>query len=331
MESRKSEHLKLALSQAGEGITSDRRFYYEPMLGSHPSELLQKFSFLGKTMKAPLWISSMTGGTAEAAEINRRLAMVCNEFGLGMGLGSCRSLLSDKKYFADFDLRAIIGDQPFYANLGIAQVDELLTNGEAHRIKNLIGDLQADGLVVHVNPLQEWFQSEGNRFSRPPIETIARLLDEADYPVIVKEVGQGMGPESLHQLLKLPLAAVELAAFGGTNFSRIELSRKADLDAIEEPLVFAGHNAEEMVGFINRIVADDKNLMCRNVIISGGIRDYLDGYYLMETCKLPSVYGHGASFLKKAVEGYDQLRAFVENQIRGLRMAESFLKIRENG
>lgn len=331
MESRKSEHLKLALLQAGEAITNDRRFFYEPMLGSHPVELLREFPFLGKTMKAPLWISSMTGGTAEAAEINQRLAKVCNEFGLGMGLGSCRSLFEKKDHFADFDLRETIGNQPFYANLGIAQVEVLLSNKEVKRIKILVSDLQADGLIIHVNPLQEWFQPEGNRFKSPPLETIANLLQQAEYPVIVKEVGQGMGPESLHQLLKLPLAAIELAAFGGTNFSRIELSRKPESGAADEPLVFVGHTAEEMVSFINRVVADDKNLLCRNVIISGGVKDYLDGYYLMETFKLPSVYGHGAAFLKNAVEGYEQLQSFVESQIRGLRMAESFLKIRVNG
>jgi isopentenyl-diphosphate delta-isomerase len=273
----------------------------------------------------------MTGGTAEAAEINHRLAKVCNDFGLGMGLGSCRSLLEKKDHFADFDLRDTIGNQPFYANLGIAQVEELLLNKEIKQIKILVSDLQSDGLIIHVNPLQEWFQSEGNRFKQSPVDTISRFLELADFPVIVKEVGQGMGPESLRQLLKLPLAAIELAAFGGTNFSRIELTRKADSGVAVEPLVFAGHTAEEMVGFINHIVTNDKNLLCRNVIISGGLKDYLDGYYLTQSCKLPSVYGHGAAFLKKAVEGYEQLQAFVEGQIRGLRMAESFLKIRDNG
>ncbi len=101
----------------------------------------------------------MTGGTEMARHINRNLAEACAEFGLGMGLGSCRPLLEGNERFEDFDLRPIIGaDRPLYANLGVAQLEELFAAKEGQRIVDLVGSIQADGLIVHVNPLQEWFR-----------------------------------------------------------------------------------------------------------------------------------------------------------------------------
>ena len=106
----------------------DTRFYYEPMLTAHPKPgSLQPFPFLGKMLRTPVWVSSMTGGTALANKINRQLARACGEFGMGMGLGSCRQLLYSNEFLPDFDVRDEIGtDLPLYANLGIAQVEKLL-------------------------------------------------------------------------------------------------------------------------------------------------------------------------------------------------------------
>ena len=165
----------------------DRRFIYEPLLSAHPDKEPTAFPFLGKMMKAPMWVSSMTGGTGIARNINRNLAMACREFGLGMGLGSCRKILFDKTYWADFDVRDLIGsDQPFWANLGIAQVEQLLARKEEQAIVDLVGNLRADGLIVHVNPLQEWFQPEGDSISQRPLETIQQLMSTAKIPMIVK-------------------------------------------------------------------------------------------------------------------------------------------------
>src|SRR5690606_4544693 len=162
-----------------------------------------KKTFLGKELRTPIWVSSMTGGTLMARTINHNLARACRDFGMGMGLGSCRSLLYSKEDLADFDVRSIIGDDlPLYGNLGIAQVEKLLMGRKTSHIDQLIDALRLDGLIVHINPMQEWFQPEGDPILQPPIETIRQLLEEADYPLIVKEVGQGMGRESLEALLR---------------------------------------------------------------------------------------------------------------------------------
>src|SRR5512133_1139130 len=121
----------------------------------------------------------------------------------------------------------------------------------------------------------------------------------ACYPVIVKEVGQGMGPESLKALLELPLEAIELAAFGGTNFAKVELLRSDDFtQQYYGPVSQIGHDAPEMTELINAIVGNNSKPGCRQVIISGGITSFLDGYWLINRCKLPAIYGQASEFLK---------------------------------
>ena len=120
---RKKDHIELAFESVV--ANQDSRFYYEPLFSGHPQGELEPVHFAGKQMKAPLWVSSMTGGTKEAGIINKNLARACGQFGLGMGLGSCRIILKDDEYLPDFQLRKEMGDYPLYANLGVAQLEEL--------------------------------------------------------------------------------------------------------------------------------------------------------------------------------------------------------------
>jgi isopentenyl-diphosphate delta-isomerase len=331
MEKRKKDHIQRALDSRTPREMMDDRFHYEPLLKGHPSEEPGPLEFLGKKMKSPLWISSMTGGTKMAGIINRNLARACHEFGMGMGLGSCRIIMDDDTYFEDFNMRPIIGEEyPFYANLGVAQVEEFISAGQTGRIRELLDKLQADGLVIHVNPLQEFCQPEGDRFLRPPIDTIREILEIGNFPVIVKEVGQGMGPESLKALLKLPLEAIEFAAFGGTNFSLVELSRSDPMSReFYRPLAYVGHDAESMVDSVNRIVKNDEDIQCRQLIISGGITDFLDGYYLINKSRLPAIYGQAGGFLKHARDTYEKLQDYIQFQLSGLRIAETYLTVKE--
>ncbi len=330
MENRKKDHIELAFESQILKDLIDRRFYYEPMLKPHPTGDLGIFEFGEKKMKVPVWVSSMTGGTKMAGKINANLARACNEFGMGMGLGSCRIILDDDTYFDDFNVRKIIGENyPLYANLGIAQVEELIITRELSKIDRLLGRLGADGLIIHVNPLQEWFQPEGDRLKSSPLDTIKRLMDVADYPLIVKEVGQGMGYYSLKELLKLPLLAVEFAAFGGTNFAKLELMRSPKTkQELFEPLSKVGHDAYQMLGLVNKIYQEEE-VNTKQLVISGGVKSFLDGYYLISKSSLPAIYGMASGFLKYAKESYDELREFTQYQIKGLKLAYNYLKINE--
>jgi len=330
MENRKKDHIELAFESQILKDLIDRRFYYEPMLKPHPSGDIGEFKFGERKMKVPVWVSSMTGGTKMAGKINANLARACNEFGMGMGLGSCRIILDDDTYFEDFNVRKIIGEAyPLYANLGIAQVEELIDNKELFKIDRLIDRLNADGLIIHVNPLQEWFQPEGDRLKHSPLDTVKRLLDVADYPLVVKEVGQGMGYHSLRELLKLPLLAVEFAAFGGTNFAKLELIRSPKTkQELFEPLSKVGHDVYQMLALVNKIYQEEK-VNTQQLVISGGVKSFLDGYYLISKSSLPAVYGMASGFLKYARESYDELREFTQYQVKGLQLAYNYLKINE--
>lgn len=329
MSDRKKDHIKLAFQAMPGPDELDQRFFYEPALSRHPDGETLELDFLGKKLKAPLWISSMTGGTEAAGRINRNLAMACSEFGLGMGLGSCRALLESNEHIDDFDLRGIIGDDlPLYANLGIAQVEKLLLNNELDKIEEMTGRLKTDGLIIHINPLQEWLQPEGNRLTLPAVKVVREFLKKTSKKLIVKEVGQGMGPGSLKALMKLPLDAIEFGAFGGTNFASLELMRSEKQHSeYLKPLARLGHTAGEMVDFVNKI-AGEEDLGCRQVIISGGIKSFLDGYYLINKCQLTAVYGQASAFLKHAGDSYSTLKEFVQTQLEGIRIAQAFLQIK---
>ena len=329
-ESRKKDHIELAFRSRISNL--DTRFYYEPFLSAHPVKNdIPTLKFLNKTFRAPMWVSSMTGGTQKARTINKNLARACGEFGFGMGLGSCRQLLYSDEFFPDFDVRQYMGDDvPLYANLGVAQIEKLFEQNETARIDLLLKKLQADGLIVHVNPLQEWLQPEGDRFLHAPIETIKKLLKIAAYPIIVKEVGQGFGPESIKALLQLPIVALDFAAGGGTNFAKIELLRSSEEQQdLFNAVALLGHTAEEMVNWVNFERENSNNkILCQQIIISGGITDFLDGYYLTQKIKLPAVYGQASGFLKYAQGDYSVLQKFISSQLDGLALAYAFLKIR---
>lgn len=326
MSDRKNDHIDLALenqvNKRYEGL------YYEPLLSAHPDEKTDiSIHFLARVFKAPLWISSMTGGTKKAATINKNLAKVAAKYGLGMGLGSCRPLLDGNERMSDFDLRSIIGNNAFYANLGIAQLEQLIAHNQLDKVKTLISDLQVDGLIIHVNPLQEWAQPEGDRFKIAPIETIKRVVYELETKIIVKEVGQGFGPNSLISLMNLPLAAIDFAAHGGTNFVAIELARHNALSSCKresfESISSLGHDASEMIQWVNKNISNVK-VQCKEFIISGGITDVLLGYKYASELEAKSIIGMGSAFLKYA-QSYEQLDEFTSAQVELLKLAKCYL------
>jgi isopentenyl-diphosphate delta-isomerase len=249
---------------------------------------------------------------------------------MGMGLGSCRILLNDNAHLKDFDMRDIIGENlPFYANLGIVQVEQLVHSHKVTLIYDLVSRLRADGLIIHINPLQEWFQPEGDRLYHPPIDTIRRFLNMVKFPVIVKEVGQGMGPASLRELFKLPLAAIEFAAFGGTNFARAELLRGSpERQFLYEPYTRVGEAGYDMIGYVNDVLSSHPTPRCHEVIISGGIRNFLDGYYLISKVRTTAIYGQASGFLQHANASYESLQQYCTDQVNGLKLAYAYLTVK---
>ncbi|MCB9251006.1 MAG: type 2 isopentenyl-diphosphate Delta-isomerase [Flavobacteriales bacterium] len=328
MSTRKTDHIDLAM--VSQVLETDPRFYYEPMLKPHPDNSIKEKEFAGKALGAPIWVSSMTGGTKHAGIINKNLARACGKYKMGMGLGSCRALLHSNEHLEDFLVRKLCGDDVLlYANLGIAQVEKLIHENKFHLLNQLVDKTETNGLIIHVNPMQEWLQPEGDRIKESPVNTISEVIEKTNLKLIVKEVGQGMGPESLKSLMKMPLVAIDFGAHGGTNFAMLELFRGDEQRReVFEPLTNIGHSAAEMILMVNEILEGSNTFNCREFIISGGVKSFLDGYYLSQNLNANSIYGQASAFLKHAMESFELLDEYVASQVSGLALCEQFLKVK---
>lgn len=178
--------------------------------------------FLGMGLRAPVLIGAMTGGAELARTINRNLAAAAQELGVGMMLGSQRVMLGDDASAtaaaASFEVRDLAPDVLLIGNIGLAQVCESLTPHLAAALQRV----GANAVAVHVNPLQEAMQEGGDTDFTGSLERLGQLATELDYPVMVKEVGHGIGAAAAHRLRGLPIAAVDVAGAGGTSWARVE-------------------------------------------------------------------------------------------------------------
>lgn len=320
---RKESHIDLALKAQTLPHEVDGRFNYEPLFFSHPTSFDKWPSkFLNHDFDYPVWISSMTGGTLKARDINENLAWLSGKYKLGMGLGSCRPLLEDLSRVDEFAVKKHMGAQPLYANLGLAQVEELIATQKTDLVHEMVKTLEADGLIIHLNPLQEWLQPEGDRYTVSPLVTLQKFLEGVSYPVLIKEVGQGMGPKSLKALLELPIAGIEFGAFGGTNFSLLESLRAQEIES-KKSFINVGHTALEMVEFLNALPTYGKAF-----IISGGVKTVLDGYALHSTLKAPSLIGMASNFLRPAMESKESLEQYFLSFREALLTAKGVLSVK---
>lgn len=326
---RKEGHIVLAEESQTKNNLKDPRFFYEPLLyQSGKIDLSRKV--LNKKVQYPIWISSMTGGTERAKLFNENLARVAKSFGLGMGLGSLRPLLFDDSRFSDFHVRPFIGeDLPLLGNIGINQVEELFELKKLAMLDELSKRLELDGLFIHINLLQEWFQPRGDVLKNNPLKILTEALSVVKTPIFIKEVGHGFGPLSLKKLMELPIAGLEFGAFGGTNFSLLEEKRKV-LQVVEHPLIYVGHSADEMMDSLIELSGEDKEMekiiKDKLIIASGGFNNFLDGYYAIS--KLSGInsamYAHAKEFIVRA-HSLNDLQSFVEKEIHGLEMAHRVL------
>ncbi len=179
-------------------------------------------TFLGTALRAPVLIGAMTGGADLARTINRNLAAAAQQLGVGMMLGSQRIMLGDspdaQRAATSFEVRDLAPDILLIGNIGLAQVTDTL----APRLTAALDRVGANAVAVHINPLQEAMQQDGDTDFTGSVDRLAKLAAELDYPVMVKEVGHGIGAAAAQRLRGLPLAAVDVAGAGGTSWARVE-------------------------------------------------------------------------------------------------------------
>lgn len=177
--------------------------------------------FLGKVLAAPLLISPMTGGTPRAGQINHDLAGVAQELGIGFGLGSQRAMIENPSRTASYQVRDIAPDIFLAGNIGIAQVTRL----PPVRIAEAVQTVGADALYVHLNPAMEAVQVEGDSDLRGGLEALARLVEVSPVPVIVKEVGSGIDPDTARRVSEIGIRCVDVSGAGGTSWVGVEVER----------------------------------------------------------------------------------------------------------
>ena len=221
--SRKAEHLRINLEEdvrSGVDPGFDAwRFVPLALPELNLAEVDPAASFLGHSLRAPLLISCMTGGTPEAGAVNRVLARVAQSQGLALGLGSGRALLEDPGTLDSFDVRDLLPSYPLLANLGAVQ---LLRGVDAGACARLVDMLHADALVLHLNALQEALQEGGDVDFRGLLDAIAGVCAQSKVPVVVKEVGWGIPPDDVKRLFDAGVTAVDVAGAGGTSWSAVE-------------------------------------------------------------------------------------------------------------
>ena len=174
--------------------------------------------FLGARLRAPVLIGAMTGGADLARTINRNLAGAAQKLGIGMMLGSQRIMLDDSPAASSFEVRDLAPDVLLIGNIGLAQ----LSDDIVPRLRAALRRIGANAVAVHTNPLQEAVQENGDTDFRGSLDRLRRLAGELDYPVLVKEVGHGIGTAAAERLRGLPIAAVDVAGAGGTSWARVE-------------------------------------------------------------------------------------------------------------
>ena len=179
-------------------------------------------SLFGASLRAPLLISSMTGGTQKAELINRRLATAAQETGIAMGLGSLRAVHENPMLSASVKVRSVAPDILLLANLGAVQLNYGYTPDHCRKLVDLV---QADGLILHFNVLQEALQPEGNTNFSGLLKKVEFLCKEIGVPVVAKEVGWGFSCEAARNLANAGVAAIDVAGAGGTSWSQVEKYR----------------------------------------------------------------------------------------------------------
>lgn len=183
-------------------------------------------TLFNKQLAAPILISSMTGGTQSGAAFNRTLASAAEQCGIAMGVGSQRAGIENPERAESFNIRRFAPNALLFANLGAVQLNYGYGIDEC---KKAVDMLEADALYLHLNPLQEALQPEGNHnFSGllPKIEAVCRSLP---VPVLVKEVGWGIDLDIARKLLEVGVAGIDVAGAGGTSWAKVEMYRQPDL------------------------------------------------------------------------------------------------------
>jgi len=222
-------------------------------------------NFLGARLRKPVLIGAMTGGAELSGTINRNLAAAAQELGVGMMLGSQRIMLDNGSASSSFSVRDVAPDVLLIGNIGLAQLDEVVVPD----LVKALDHVGANALAVHTNPLQEAMQHEGDTDFSGSISRLRDIAGSIGYPVILKEVGHGIGAAAAAELVDCPIAAVDVAGAGGTSWARVE--QFVRYGEIRHPAL-----AEWGIPTAEALLEVRHTLPDVSIVASGGIRTGMD-------------------------------------------------------
>lgn len=221
---RKSDHIRINLQEnVKSGLRTgldDYSFTHEALPEINFTDINTNLYLFGKSLSAPILISSMTGGTPEAELLNMNLAIAAQECKIAMGVGSQRAAIENSELDRTFAVRKMAPDILLFANLGAIQLNNGLTIKDCLIAIDMI---RADGLILHLNPLQEGLQTGGNTNFSGLAEKIEKVCRESPVPVIIKEVGWGISKRTARLLYDCGVSAIDVAGAGGTSWSQVEM------------------------------------------------------------------------------------------------------------
>jgi isopentenyl-diphosphate Delta-isomerase len=281
--------------------------------------------FLNKSFSAPLIIDSMTGGTDEAFLINKRLGQIAEKYGLGMGLGSQRAGLKSEKLIESYSIARNVAPNAFLiANIGGAQLSDGLSTVDVIKIIKMI---DADALAIHLNPLQELIQPEGEPRFKGILQRISNLVQDIEIPIIVKEVGSGISADVALRLEKSGVRSINVAGSGGTSWAGIE---KIRADQHNE---YIKSQLGELFWDWGIPTALSILLVSRSVkipiIASGGLRNGLE----IAKCMIlgSNLCAMAFPFLKRAAQSEEELEKFTQSILSEIRSTMFLLGTKDIG
>ena len=315
-ERRKADHIRINLEEdvSFKAVTTGLeryRFMHRALPELDLAAIDTTTELFGRTLQTPLLISSMTGGTAGATNINRVLAEAAQATGMAMGLGSQRAAVEDESLAASYWVRDVAPDILLFANIGAVQLNYGYGVTECRRAVDMV---EADALILHINPLQEAVQPEGDGNFAGLLDKIAEVCATIGVPVIAKEVGWGFSAEDARKLADAGVAAIDVAGAGGTSWSQVEMYRAptARLARVAGAFIDWGIPTADALCYA-RDAAPTLPLFA-----SGGIKDGID----VAKCVAlgAQLAGLAGPFLKAAhsegVEGVIELAGAVTDELR---------------
>jgi len=315
-ENRKLEHLRINLKENVQSRQTTSgleryRFVHQALPEINLNDISLATKFFDKPLRAPILISSMTGGAHEAERINLTLASAAQATGIAMGLGSQRAAIQDEALAYTYQVRRVAPDILLFANLGAIQLNYEYSIDQCRRAVEMI---RADALILHLNSIQEAVQAGGNTNWKGLLGQIEKVCRALDVPVIGKEVGFGISEDAARQLANVGVAAIDVAGAGGTSWAAVEAYRAPSsfLRELAEAFWDWGIPTAESLEHTHR---GAPNLL---LIASGGIKDGIDAAKCVALGA--GLVGYASPMLKLADRG-------VEDVIDGIKMIEEQMRV----